>query len=147
LRDGQIAAVRPDESSPGDDISALHVDSADVLWIGTRANGLMRFQNGKWTHYTTRQGGLTGNRIGYLLDDGANLWLGAIGLTRVPKKSLNAFADGTAGSVICRAYVEADGLPTRECTQGSQPAACRTADGRLWFPTTQGVVFADPAAG
>ena len=47
--------------------------------------------------------------------------------------------------ISCRTYGKADGLPTRECSAGSQPAACRTADGRLWFPTTKGLASVNPA--
>ena len=50
-----------------------------------------------------------------------------------------------SNSISCRTYGEADGLPTRECSSGSQPAACRTLDGRLWFPTIKGVVSVNPA--
>jgi signal transduction histidine kinase len=35
-------------------------------------------------------------------------------------------------------------MPTLECSGGLQPAGCRTADGRLWFPTTQGLVGVNP---
>src|SRR5208283_5710441 len=45
----------------------------------------------------------------------------------------------------CRTYGEADGLPTRECSIGAQPAAIRTQDGRLWFPTVKGLVSVNPA--
>jgi signal transduction histidine kinase len=64
---------------------------------------------------------------------------------RIQKQSLNDFANGTADLISCRTYVETDGLPTRECSAGSQPAACRTRDGRLWFPTTKGLVLVNPA--
>jgi signal transduction histidine kinase len=43
-------------------------------------------------------------------------------------------------------YVEGDGLLTRECTEGSQPAACAETNGMLWFPTTRGLAFVNPAA-
>jgi len=36
-------------------------------------------------------------------------------------------------------------LPASECTLGSQPAACRTRDGRLWFPTIAGLASVDPS--
>ena len=36
-----------------------------------------------------------------------------------------------------------DGLPTLECSGGFQPAGCRTKDGRLWFPTSKGLVAVD----
>jgi signal transduction histidine kinase len=34
-----------------------------------------------------------------------------------------------------------EGLPTLECSEGR---GCKTADGRLWFPTTKGLVNVDP---
>ncbi len=64
---------------------------------------------------------------------------------RIPKKSLNDFAAGATNVIACRTYGKADGLPTRECSAGSQPAACRTPDGRLWFPTVKGVASLNPA--
>ena len=64
---------------------------------------------------------------------------------RIPRQSLNDFAEGKVRTLSCRTFVETDGLPTRECTAGSQPAACRTGDGRLWFSTTKGLVSVNPA--
>ncbi|HWC60036.1 MAG TPA: two-component regulator propeller domain-containing protein [Verrucomicrobiae bacterium] len=147
LKDGKITVYRKANGLPGDNISALLADSENVLWIGTRGSGLARFANHSWTYYSTSNG-LGGDSIGYLLEDNeTNLWLGSnSGLMRVAKKSLNEVADGTSKSIQCRVYVEEDGLPTRECTEGSQPAACATEDGRLWFPTTRGLVYVDPSA-
>ena len=116
-----------------------------MLWIGT-ASGLARFHRGQWTRYTMGDG-LVSNSLGYLAEDGeGNLWIGSnAGIMRSPKKLLNDFARQLTNSVVCRAYGKADGLPTSECTQGSQPAACRTRDGRLWFPTIKGLVSVNPA--
>ena len=101
------------------------------MWVGTSGHGLARFQNGKWTRYST-DNGLASNSIGYIIeDDGGYLWIGSnAGLMRIQKKSLNDFALGTANSISCRTYGETDGLPTRECSTGAQPAAFRTHDGR-----------------
>jgi ligand-binding sensor domain-containing protein/signal transduction histidine kinase len=147
LRDGKITSFHKSDGLPSENISALLADSQGVLWVGTRGSGLARFANNHWTNYTA-SAGLAGNSIGYLLEDNAdNLWIGSnSGLTRVAKKSLNDFATGATNSINCRVYVEQDGLPTRECTEGSQPAACATADGTLWFPTTRGLVFVKPSA-
>jgi signal transduction histidine kinase len=68
-----------------------------------------------------------------------------MGLMRLQKKSLDDFADGKTDSISCRTYGKTDGLPTRECSGGSQPAALRARDGRLFFPTTEGVVSVNPA--
>jgi ligand-binding sensor domain-containing protein/signal transduction histidine kinase len=131
---------------PGNDISCLCLDPDGVLWVGTSGHGLARFYQGKWTRYSTDDG-LASNSIDYIIEDGGGyLWIGSnAGLMRLQKKLLNDFAGGTINSISCRTYGEADGLPTRECSSGSQPAACRTLDGRLWFPTTKGLVSVNPA--
>jgi signal transduction histidine kinase len=121
------------------------VDGQDVLWVGT-STGLVRYDHGQWTRYTTRDG-LASNKIGYLLDDGqGNLWVGSnAGLMRLSKRSLNDFAAHEAGQIACRTFGTSDGLPSSECSSGSQPGACRTRQGLLCFPTISGLVLLDPA--
>jgi signal transduction histidine kinase/ligand-binding sensor domain-containing protein len=146
LHEGHFKSFRQSEGFPSDNISSLLVDAEDVLWIGTMGNGLIRWRDGKATHYWT-QNGLIANSIDYLIeDDGGFLWIGShAGLMRVRKKDLNDFAAGAISNVFCRGYDKRDGLPSAECTFGSQPAAARTRDGTLWFPTHAGVVYANPA--
>ena len=146
FKDGKFISYRAKENGlPGNDISCLCADGDGSLWVGTFGHGLARFRDGKWTRYST-ENGLASNSIGYLIEDEAGyLWIGSnAGLMRVLKKSLNEVADGTADFISCRTYGKADGLPTRECSSGSQPAACRTTDGRLFFPTTKGLVSVNP---
>lgn len=145
-RDGKFTALRKSDGLPSDNISALLMDADSVLWIATDGGGLARWQDGKFTRYSTREG-LASNNTGYLLEDEmGNLWIGSnAGLMRVPKKALNDFARGLTNSFPCRVFGKADGLPTGECTTGSQPGACRTRDGRLWFPTIKGLVSVNPA--
>lgn len=145
LKAGRFANYRKEEGGlPSDNISSLHVDSEAVLWVGT-GGGLARCQKGKWTRYT-REHGLASNNISYLIEDvQGDLWLGSNGgLMRIAKQSLNAVANGLTNTIVCRAYGRLDGLPTLECTQGSQPAACRTEGGQLWFPTIKGLVGIEP---
>ncbi len=146
MREGQFGRVREEEGAPRGNIACLWVDDEGVLWVGTVGHGLARRQGGKWTRFTTREG-LASNSIGYVVEDEqGHLWMGSnAGLMRVAKKALNDFARGAATFIPMRTYGKADGLPTRECTQGSQPAACRTRDGRLWFPTIKGLASVAPA--
>jgi len=136
LRDGKLSAA----PAPVVDISYLLADPGG-LWVGTSGHGLVRFQNGTWTACSTLNGGLAADDIGYLVEDDAdNLWIGSYeGLLRVEKKSFADFASGAARTVACRTFL------ARECSAGAQPAAARIADGRLWFPTVQGVVSVNPA--
>ncbi len=146
FRDGKFTVFRKSaEGLPGNRISSLLVDGAGALWVGT-SSGLARLKDGRWARFSTA-GGLPSNNINYLAEDaGGFLWLGSnAGLLRVAKSSLEEFARGAATAVACRAYDEADGLPTSECTSGSQPAALRTRAGKLWFPTISGLVGIEPA--
>jgi ligand-binding sensor domain-containing protein/signal transduction histidine kinase len=147
FKDGKFISYLAQENSlPGNDISCLCMDSDGTLWVGTFGHGLARFRNGKWKSYST-ENGLASNSLGYLIKDGDGyLWIGSnAGLMRVLTKSLDAVADGAADFISCRTYGKADGLPTRECSSGSQPAVCRTSGGRLFFPTTKGLVSVNPA--
>jgi ligand-binding sensor domain-containing protein/signal transduction histidine kinase len=144
-RDGKFSSYHQGDGLPSENITALCVDADDVLWIGT-GNGLGRLSQGRWNRFTTKDG-LASDSISYLIeDDQEHLWIGSsLGLMRLEKKSLTSQAPGKIATISCRVYSTGDGLPTSECTQGSQPAACRTSDGRLWFPTIRGLVSVNPA--
>ena len=145
LRDGKFTWFTRTNGLPGDNVSSLCADGEGVLWVGT-SGGLARFHGGKWTCYSKSQG-LVSNSVGYLVEDGQGyLWIGSnAGLMRVPRKALNDFANHLTNSIPVRVYGKPDGLPTGECTFGSQPGAFRTQDGKLWFPTTKGLVSVNPA--
>jgi ligand-binding sensor domain-containing protein/signal transduction histidine kinase len=144
-QNGQFSALHQTDGLPSENITALYVDRDDVLWVGT-GNGLGRFHAGRWSHFTTKEG-LASDNISYLIeDDQEQLWIGSnLGLMRLAKKSLLNQVPGKTTLLSCRVYGEREGLPTSECTQGSQPAASRTPDGRLWFPTIRGLVSVNPA--
>ena len=35
-------------------------------------------------------------------------------------------------------------MTSLECSGGLQPAVCQTPDGRIWFPTSKGLVVVNP---
>jgi len=145
VRAGKVTSFQRTNGFPTDNISCLYLDSRGVLWIGTIGSGLIRMEGGQWKHYTT-QNGLAGNGIDYILeDDQGYLWLGSNdGLMRVSKKQLDDFDPSGVDLLSCRGYDKRDGLPATECSFGSQPAACKTPDGLLWFPTVNGMVSVNP---
>src|SRR5262249_35552366 len=78
-------------------------------------------------------------------DDQGYLWLGSHGgIMRINKKDLNLCADGETNRVHCLVYGKGEGMPTLECTGGLQPSGCKTDDGRLWFPTSRGLLNVNP---
>lgn len=146
LRDGKFTAFHKSDGIPSENISSLYMDTDGVLWVGTLGGGLGRFEKGRWTRYT-RGDGLSSNSIGYLVEDRQGyLWIGSSdGIMRVQKKDLTDFARKLTTYVRCRVYRKPDGLPTRECTMGSQPGGCLGQDGKVWLPTAKGVVYVDPS--
>jgi ligand-binding sensor domain-containing protein/signal transduction histidine kinase len=144
LKDQQATWFTTTNGLPSQNISCLYEDDAGVLWVGTSV-GLANLKNDRWTSFAGHFSGASGN-IAYLLDDDKGyLWMGSsVGLLRALKTDLDAFAGGKLEAVPVRSYGQPDGLPTRVCSQGSQPAACRAPGGKLWFPTISGLVSVDP---
>lgn len=144
---------------------ALHIDASGVLWAGTRG-GLLRLTPHRPIQATTAsaadgsrpefdvrlftaEDGLFDEVINEIIeDDAGRLWFGADrGIFSVVKTDFDARLSGQIERLRCKVYDVADGLIVSETNgQKSQPAACRTADGRLWFPTPRGVAVINPAA-
>ena len=131
--------------SGGERFWALHADAEGVIWIGSLGGGLLRFQDGRFTRFTT-QDGLPSEHVSQILeDDRGQLWLGTRGgILRVDKARLNAVARGAERTIAGVAYGRSDGLPTVECSGGSQPGCWHGRDGRLWFATVKGAAWVKP---
>jgi ligand-binding sensor domain-containing protein/signal transduction histidine kinase len=128
-----------------DAVISLYEDSDGTLWIGTNGGGLSRLKDGRLTAYTTRNGLLDDVVYRILEDGGNNLWLSCRkGVFHISKKELDDFARGATTSIAPVAYGTADGMMTRECSGGGDPAGWKSNDGRLWFPTIKGVAMIDP---
>ncbi|HXL20968.1 MAG TPA: two-component regulator propeller domain-containing protein [Candidatus Dormibacteraeota bacterium] len=127
-----------------DAVMTMYEDTEGVLWIGTEG-GLSRLKQGKLTAYTSHDGLFDDLTFQILEDDHGNLWMSCNkGVYRVAKKELNAFADGLLRAVTSVSYGVADGMKSKECDGGVQPAGWKSRDGKLWFPTIQGLVAVNP---
>jgi signal transduction histidine kinase/ligand-binding sensor domain-containing protein len=121
-------------------------DNDGTLWLGTNGGGLNRFRDGHFTSYTTAKG-FYDDSIFAILDDGqGRLWFTCNrGIFSVSRKQLNDLSDNLTSRITPTVYGTADGLLNQECNGGFQPAAWRLRDGRLAFPTMEGVGLVDPA--
>ena len=68
----------------------------------------------------------------------------ARGIFKVAKKDLNDFTDGKINTIQCVSYDKMDGMGNAECVGLGQPSGWKSRDGRLWFPTLNGVTVIDP---
>jgi ligand-binding sensor domain-containing protein/signal transduction histidine kinase len=128
-----------------DYVTALYEDRAGTLWIGTGGGGLCRRAGEGFRCFSSRDGLPSDNVFAILEDDRQTLWMSSSrGIFRVRKDDLEAFEAGRHKRIATTLYGVADGLPSSMCEGESQPAAARTRDGKLWFPTTRGLAWVDP---
>jgi ligand-binding sensor domain-containing protein/signal transduction histidine kinase len=145
FRNEEFSTLTTKDGLSSDVITSLYEDSEGSLWIGTNGGGLNRLKGGRLTAYTMRQGLLDDVVYRVMEDAGSNLWLSCRqGIFHVSKKQLDDFANGRTSSITPVAYDTADGMITRECSGGGDPAGWRGSDGRLWFATIAGVAIIDP---
>jgi ligand-binding sensor domain-containing protein/signal transduction histidine kinase len=130
---------------PSNQVNAFYEDERGVLWLGTM-EGLAVWRNGKISSLAGSSPALR-ETIGQLLeDDQHRIWITSNkGLTSVPRATLDALARGQSMVPDIHSYDVSDGLRTAEFDGGNTSAGCRTSDGRLWFPSIQGIVGVDPA--
>jgi signal transduction histidine kinase/ligand-binding sensor domain-containing protein len=133
------------EGLPTHFVRALHQDGAGTLWIGTPA-GLCAWRGGKLARFTTAEG-LVDDTISQILeDDAANLWLGSNrGIMRVSIAELLDVAEGRKSSPEVFLCGQREGMLSEESSSGFSPAGLKARDGKLWFPTTKGLVMVDPS--
>jgi signal transduction histidine kinase len=144
FKDGRFTAYTTKDGLTNDVVLSLYEDAEQTLWVGT-AGGLNRLNDGRVTGYTSKDG-LFDDTVYLVLEDGRrNLWMSCNkGVFRVGKAELAEFAEGHRSAITSISYGTADGMESRECNGGFQPAGWKTRDGRLWFPTIKGVAVVDP---
>jgi signal transduction histidine kinase/ligand-binding sensor domain-containing protein len=128
-------------------ITALYEDAVGVLWVGTYDTGLARLDGETFTRYTEKDG-LFDNGVFQILEDQQGfLWLSShLGLYRIKKQDLNDFSAGRIALLTSAHFGKGDGLLSVECSSQGQPTGFKARDGKLWFPTTQGLAVVDPKA-
>src|SRR5205823_1415440 len=78
MRDGRIKAI-PAEPFRGTQIWAITADRDNNIWIGTFGRGLLRYTNGIYSKFATKDG-LTSEMVSALYEDReGNLWIGTNG--------------------------------------------------------------------
>jgi signal transduction histidine kinase/ligand-binding sensor domain-containing protein len=145
LQNDKFTSWRETDGLPSRTVRSLYEDADGVLWIGSYDGGLARFKDGKFTRYDTKMGLPNDGAFQILEDDRRNFWISSNrGIYRVAKDELNEYADGKRQTVAAIAYGKADGMLNAEANGGRSPAGIRAQDGRLWFPTQDGVAVIDP---
>lgn len=144
-KEGKFTSWQEADGLPSRTVRALYEDADGTLWIGSYDGGLARFKDGKFTRYNMKTGLPNDGAFQILEDDNRKFWISSNrGIYSVNKDELNDLADGKTSRVNSIAYGKSDGLLNAECNGGRWPAGIRASDGRLWFPTQDGVAVIDP---
>ena len=145
IENGNVKAFTTADGLASDYIRSLYEDSDRALWIGSYDGGLTRFKDEKFSRFTMKEG-LSSNGVFCILEDNYGwFWMNSNqGIYRVSKQNLNDFADGKTRSLNSISYNKQDGLLNIEGNGGRQPAGIKARDGKLWFPTAQGIAVVDP---
>ncbi|MDR3377929.1 MAG: two-component regulator propeller domain-containing protein [Verrucomicrobiae bacterium] len=127
-------------------VLSLYEDADGTLWMGAKGKGLLRWHNGVVNQFTHKCGLFSDSIYAILEDAHSNLWFNSSrGVFRVDKRQLEAVAAGKETAVTSISYGTSDGiLASSQYYDVTQPAACKDAQGRMWFRTTQGVAVVDP---
>jgi ligand-binding sensor domain-containing protein/signal transduction histidine kinase len=145
-KDGRFSAMSTADGLADNVVLCLFQDKEGVLWIGT-GGGLSMLKDGKLAAFSQKDGLFDDNIFEILEDDAGNLWMSCNkGIFEVSKAELARFANKEITRISSVSYGAADGMKSRECNGGFQPAGWKAHDGRLWFPTTKGVAIIDPAS-
>ncbi|MFO0745149.1 MAG: two-component regulator propeller domain-containing protein [Myxococcota bacterium] len=122
-------------------IRDIQLGADGTVWLGSYGGGLSRFRDGAFRTFTSRDG-LCDDTVSRIFEVDGDLWMnGNRGVFHVPLGDLADVARGERREVRCVLIQSGEG------NGGLQPSGWRGADGRLWFPTIDGVVSVDPRPG
>lgn len=125
-------------------VSGILPVSSTEIWVTTLGSGLFHWDGRRWRGFGANQGLPDLRLTSVVRDDTGNLWFGSLGgIIRVERFELLRHLREPSSPLHWLVLDHSDGLPSRECVGGYQPAAA-IGDGRIWFPTGAGVARVRP---
>ena len=125
-------------------INAIRTDGDRTLWVATDG-GLSRLKNGRIATLSSKNG-LPCDAVHWMMeDDFHSVWLyTACGLVRIARTELDAWASDPKRKVHVTVFDSSDGVRSHSIAGDYTPHVAKTTDGKLWFPTFDGISVIDP---
>jgi len=118
-------------------------DNEGVVWAGLN-KGIARIKDGKVTTVNHDHGLFDDIIYSAIPDNRGRLWVDSSrGFFSLEIGDFDDFTNGKTNHVTCTDFTGLDGVKSSDRFQQKE-AGCRTLDGRIWFPTAQGVAMIDP---
>jgi len=124
-------------------VHAIHESDDQTMWFGI-GNGMVRFRDGEFKAFTTRDG-LFQNLDWSILEHNGFLWSSSDeGIQRIPRDALSERTEGSRKVIPVQILGAENGMKNSECNGVGFPSGSKDRDNNLWFPTMDGVVRVDP---
>ncbi len=145
VRDGSFQREWPEgEATEDARVGWVYEDSQGVVWAAV-PRGIVRIEDGAGRFIGPDEGLVHSDIRCVIPDDSGNVWIDSVqGLSFVAGGSVADFVAGRADRVWPVAYDGPESVQPAEKTN-QEWLACKSADGRLWFPGSRGIVVVDPA--
>lgn len=151
IRDNEVTKISLANDYEGEEeyvqptVRAIYKDEDGVMWIGSYGNGLFRIKDGEIANLTVSDG-LFDNIISHIVEDEYGyFWMGSNrGITRVKRSDLNSYLSREISDFKVSSYGASDGMNSAETNGGFQPNAVKDSEGRIYFPTVEGVAVVNP---
>lgn len=150
----RIVVVGPDGTAERDLSLADGLDIGNVMailpqgahvWVGGEL-GLVRFDGQRFHAVTQRSGRQLPSVSGIVTTATGDLWLStSAGAIRIAAAEVRRFAADPRQPVRTELFDFLDGMPGTPNALRPLPSIAATGDGRLWFSTSNGIVWLDPA--
>jgi signal transduction histidine kinase/streptogramin lyase len=145
FRDGEIRASYGIAAGLGRGrINGIRLDGDGTLWAATEG-GLSRLRNGR-VATLTHLNGLPCDAVNWVVkDDSQASWLYMpCGLVRIGQSDFQAWENDPKRKIQAAVFSSSDGVSAEPLRGGSYPTVAKTADGKLWFISGDGVSVVDP---
>ena len=144
-RAGSFVANPVTAALRGEKVWSLLEDPAGYLWIGTRDHGLYRARGSELAHFTKAQGLATDSIYG-IAESRGRLWFsGPNTLSSASAAELQGGSDRADRVVQVRTYALPFSAGDAQFYGGRQPSVCVDRQGQLWFPSSRGAIYLNPA--
>jgi len=116
------------------------------VWLGG-AGGVQLCTQGRFYKMRWKDQDLPGRVSGIVETETGELWVnGFSGITHVSAADVKTWLRDPSSAVSAEHLDELDGLPGLSGEIQPEPSVVEAPDGRLWFATTRGIAWLDPAA-
>lgn len=145
IKDGVVQNWKQSDGLVDQRVQGISEDEEGVVWASL-FTGIGRLKNNQIRSINRKDGLVDDNIYAVVSDNLGSLWVDSSrGVFRVSRQMMNDFADGKISRVECVSYDSKDAVDTTDKTGTQEHVACRSLDGRIWFPGDKGVVEIDPA--